>query len=166
MTKRTMPWTLAAKDLWKDLPFFGGVGFVCALIQWVGYRHFDKANVGSELLQEHIAYYSLGLLIILLWPLKAIVWWFGTKRECPGAEQFVAHLAARAVAFASVATAVLVGFAGGAAAVGKWGSASQFLYISLYFAALAEIAANRSVLGDSRMYLPAIGVVVGITLSA
>ena len=36
-------------------PFFGVVGLICGFVQTVGYRYFDKAEWGSELLQEHIA---------------------------------------------------------------------------------------------------------------
>jgi len=160
------PWMLVAKDLRGDFPFFGTVGLICGLVQWVGYHYFDKANWGSELLQEHIAFNSLLLTVMFLWLAKGLVERLCTKRERPRLKSFVDHLAARAVAFASVAASVIAGFAIAAALCGAFGHAFRFVFFATYFVALAEIAANPFFRpGHSRTYAVAMGIIIGMPLS-
>lgn len=101
------PWMLAAKELRSDLPFFGSFGLIAGLVQWVAYHYFDKSNVGTELLQEHIAFRSLVLTVILLWGAKGLLARLSVTEERPRLSAFVEHVAGRAVAFASVAAAVI-----------------------------------------------------------
>lgn len=160
------PWMLVAKDLRNDLPFFGTVGLICGLVQWVGYRYFDKANWGSELLQEHVAFNSLLLTVMFLWLAKGLVERLCATRERPRLKALVAHVSARAVAFASVAVAVIAGFALAAALCGAFGHAFGFVFFATYFVALAEIAANPFFRpGHSRAYAVAMGIIIGMPLS-
>ncbi|WP_338495692.1 hypothetical protein V5F23_16810 [Pseudomonas sp. WP18] len=161
------PWMLVAKDLQGDIPFFGTVGLICGLVQWVGYQYFNKANWGSELLQEHIAFNSLLLTVMFLWLAKGLVERLCTTREYPRLKAFVGHVSARAVAFASVAAAVIAGFALAAALCGAFGHAFGFMFFATYFVALAEIAANPFFRpGHSRTYALSMGIIIGMPLSA
>ncbi|MEW4396952.1 hypothetical protein ACM7HV_30135 [Pseudomonas paraeruginosa] len=162
----TAPWMLAAKGLRDDLPFFGAVGLICGLIQWVGYQYFDKANFGSELLQEHVAFNSLLLTVMFLWLAKGLVERLCITKECPRLKAFVAHVASRAVAFASVAAAVIAGFALAASLRGDFGHAFGFMFFATYFIALAEVAANPFFRpGHSRTYVVSIGIIIGMPWS-
>lgn len=161
-----LPWMLAAKELKGDIPFFGAVGLICGLVQWVGYRHFDKANWGSALLQEHVAFNSLLLTVAFLWFAKGLAARLCATRECPRLMAFVAHVSARAVAFASVAAAVIAGFALAAALCGAFGHAFEFMFFATYFVALAEVAANPFFRpGHSRTYVVSIGIIIGMPWS-
>ncbi|CAM8819561.1 hypothetical protein NCW_03550 [Burkholderia pseudomallei] len=163
MTKRGIPWMLAAKDLRGDLPFFGTVGLVCGVVQWTGYSYFDKANWGSDLLEEHIAFNSLLLTVMFLWLAKVVVERLGVNRELPRASALVAHISARAVAFASVAAAVIAGFALAAGFFGAFRHAATFLFFCSYFVSIAEIAANPVLSnGQSRIYPIALGIIIGM----
>jgi hypothetical protein len=162
---RNAPWMLAAKELFDDVPFFGALGLICGLVQWVGYRYFDKAQWGAELLQEHIAFNSMILTVMFLWLAKGIVERLCEKRKRPRLVALVDHVVARAIALASVAAAVIAGFGLAAALFRAFGHALMFEYFALYFVALAEIAANPFFPpGHSRTYLPALGVIIGIPL--
>src|SRR5690554_4310315 len=101
------PWLLVSGELRKDAPFFVILGLLCGMVQVVGYRYFDKANWGSELLKEHIAFNSLLLIVIFLWLTKALAEWLYAKREMPRTKALITHISARAVAFASVAASVV-----------------------------------------------------------
>lgn len=160
------PWMLAAKELRSDLPFFGSFGLIAGLVQWVAYHYFDKSNVGAELLQEHIAFRSLVLTVIFLWGAKGLLARLSVTEERPRLSALVEHVAGRAVAFASVAAAVIAGCAFAALLLGAFGVAIRVLFFAIYFVALAEIAANpflRS--GQSRTVWLAMGVVVSMPLS-
>jgi cytochrome b561 len=145
----------------KDGPFFTVIGFLCGLIQYVGYSYFDKKELGSEFLLEHIAFGSLILMIIFLWLCGALLCW---KPEFPGRnylDQLVTHISHRAVAFALVATFVIFGFALAALAFNSYGFGAKFLSASLYFLALAEISASPRFEGErSACYLPAMGFII------
>src|SRR5690606_11591477 len=157
------PWMLAAKELRSDLPFFGSFGLIAGLVQWVAYHYFDKSNVGAKLLQEHIAFRSLVLTVIFLWGAKGLLARLSVTEERPRLSAFVEHVAGRAVAFASVAAAVIAGCAFAALLLGAFGVAIRVLFFAIYFVALAEIAANpflRS--GQSRTVWLAMGVVVSM----
>ncbi|MFK1437454.1 hypothetical protein ACIU0H_27890 [Pseudomonas aeruginosa] len=161
-----VPWMLAAKEFKGDIPFFGAVGLICGLVQWVGYRHFDGANWGSELLQEHVAFNSLLLTIAFLWLAKGLAERLCATRECPRLMTFVAHVSARAVAFASVAGAVIAGFALAAALCGAFSHAFGLMFFATYFVALAEIAANPFFRpGHSRAYAVSMGIIISMPLS-
>lgn len=161
-----VPWMLAAKELKGDLPFFGTVGLICGLVQWVGYRHFDKANWGSDLLQEHVAFNSLLLTVMFLWLARGLVERLCITRECPRLKAFIAHVSARAVAFASVAAAVIVGFALAATLCGAFGHAFWFMFFATYFVALAESAANPFFRpGHSRTYAASMAIIISMPLS-
>ncbi|MFM0016706.1 MULTISPECIES: hypothetical protein [Paraburkholderia] len=165
MRGRNIPWMLAAKDLLNDLPFFGALGFICGLVQWVGYHYFNKAQWGAELLQEHIAFNSMVLTVMFLWLVKGTVERLCAKRELSRLTALVDHIVARAVALASVAAAVVMGFGLAAAFFHAFGHALMFEYFALYFVALAEIAANPLFSpGHSRTYLPALSVIIGLPL--
>lgn len=156
---------LAARDLKGDMPFFGTVGLICGLVQWVGYRYFDKANWGSELLKEHIPFESLLLTVGFLLFAKGLTEWLCTKRECPRLTALVAHVSVRAVAFASVAAAVVAGFALAAALFGAFSYALRFMFFAIYFVALAETAVNPFFLpGYSRTRMVCIGIIASMPL--
>lgn len=142
MTEQKTPWTFAAKDFANDFPFFGAVGFICGVVQWVGYRYFDKSNAGTDLLVEHIPYDSLVLTVLFLWFAKAGVEKMCAKRDWPRLRALLAHISLRAVAFASVSAAAIAGFGLAAATFGDYKYALSFWVFSLYFLSLAEIAAN------------------------
>ncbi|KAG0186336.1 hypothetical protein DFQ28_008023 [Apophysomyces sp. BC1034] len=151
--QRNTPWMLAATDLRRDFPFFG-------------YHYFDKANWGSDLLQEHIPFNSLLSTVMFLWLAKGMVERLGVNRELPCAKAFVAHVSARAVAFASVAAAVIVGFALAAGFFGNFRYTVAFLFFSSYFVSIAEIAANPVFSkGQSRTYWVALSIIIGMPFS-
>ncbi|WP_431819493.1 hypothetical protein [Burkholderia sp. F1] len=152
---------LAAKDLWSDLPFFGAIGLICGLIQSVGYRYFNKSNVGTELLLEHIPFVSLVTTVGILWFAKWGVERLCIQRDRPRLRALMAHVSMRAVSFASVSAAVIIGFGVAVAACQDYGYAFKFWVLSLPFAALAEIAANPSwAPGYSKLYLLAVGIII------
>lgn len=139
---RLQPWLRVAADLKKDGPFFGAVGLICGLVQVVGYRYFDKAQWGTELLQEHIAFNSLLLMAMCLWLARGLTAWLTKRWTMPRTTALIDHVAGRAVAFGSVAASVIIGFATSAAIFGAYAHAIKFAQAALYFVAIAEIAAN------------------------
>jgi hypothetical protein len=148
-------------ELKKDGPFFTIIGFLCGLIQYAGYNHFVRKNWGSELLQEHIAFNSLALMILFLWLCGALLRWKATFFGRDYLDQLVTHISHRAVAFALVATFVVLGFAFAAICLGSYAYGLKFLSASLYFLALAEVAANARLESDrSSCFPPAVGVVI------
>lgn len=162
---RTTPWMLVSGELRKDAPFFVTVGMLCGMVQVVGYRYFDKANWGSKLLEEHIAFNSLLLTVMFLWFAKGLAEWLCAKREMPRTKGLIAHISSRAVAFASVAASVVAGFAITAAISSAYFHASMFLLFCAYLVSLAEIAANPLFgVGQSKAYALAMGVVIGLPL--
>lgn len=148
-------WIQISSDLEKDGWFFGAIGAICATIQYIGYRYFDGANVGAELLQEHIAFNTLALLAIFLLVVRSVLlWkpWMASDRLLA----FVRHVAQRTVAFGSVAASVTIGFAFVVALCGSYWHAWKFVQAALYFASLAEVAANPLVEAEmSRAFVPA-----------
>lgn len=139
---RTAPWMLVSCELRKDAPFFVVVGLLCGIVQDVSYRYFDKANWGSDLLQEHIAFNSMLLAVIFLWALKGLLEWQRAKREMKGMQKLVEHVEARTVGFASVGTSVVFGFGIVVAYSGAYMYASISLLFCLYLMSVAEVAAN------------------------
>lgn len=167
MAQQGTRWLVAAKDLWSDLPFFGAIGFICGLIQWFGYRFFNKSNVGTDLLLEHIPFMSLVTTVGILWFAKWGVERLCITRDRPRLRALMAHVSARATSFASVSAAAIVGFGGAAAVFQDYGYAFKFWLLSLPFVALAEIAANPSwAPGHSKLYLVAVGIIVGTPFGA
>ncbi|MGM3277138.1 hypothetical protein [Ralstonia sp. 24A2] len=163
------PWMLAASDLKKDALFFVTVGFICGLIQLLGYRYFDKANWGADLLQEHIAFQSLLLLVAFLWLAKGLTEWTCSTRELKltRVRALIGHIAGRTVAFASVAAFVVAGFAIVTGLSGAYFHAGVFLVFCVYLVSFAEIAANpwlRS--GQSRLYRVALVIVICVPVGA
>lgn len=148
-------------ELKKDGPFFTIVGFLCGMIQYVGYSYFDRKEWGSELLQEHIAFGSLLLMVMFLWFFGFLLHW---KVTFPGRnylDELLTHISHRAVAFALVATFVVLGFALAVLSFKNYGHGIKFLSVSLFFLALAETAAHRPFQGErSTCYLPAMGFVI------
>jgi len=150
----------------KDGPFFSVVGFVCGLIQYLGYNYFDKAEWGSELLKEHIAFGSIAVLIVFLWLCCVILRWKPTFLGRDYLDQLVTHISERAVAFALVAAFVIIGFGLAALLFKSYGNAVKFLFAGLYFIALAELAANPRIQNDkSTCYWPAFGFVIATPFS-
>jgi hypothetical protein len=79
----------------------------------------------------------------------------------------LAHISERAVAFASVAASVVLGFTITAACSGALVHAAVFLIFSTYLISLAEIAANPLLgPGQSKTHAAAIGVVIGFPFGA
>ncbi|MFJ3465527.1 hypothetical protein [Achromobacter spanius] len=126
-------------ELRKDWPFFGILGFALGIIQKVAYDLLDGANVGSDLLQEHIAFNSLLVLTMLIWAIKGIcILPFG--RPAPWIQKIVDHVEARVLAFGSVAALVTFGFALSALMFGAVHHGAVFLIGAAYFAAVTEAA--------------------------
>lgn len=159
-------WMLSGNDLIKDAPFFVPLGMLFGVIQLVSYRYFEQSDFGSELLQEHIPFNSLVLTVIFLLVTKAMTEWLCVKREMARTKILLTHIAERAVAFASVAASIVLGFC----IITAFSGALFHTYISLIFCAylvsLAEIAANPFLgPGQSKTYSAAIGVVSGLPLA-
>jgi len=166
LTSENSPWMLSASDLLKDAVFFVPIGTICGIIQVVGYRYF-KAEWGAELLFEHIAFNSLLLITVLLWLIKALLHWLSSRMETSWAEVLVAHISKRAIGIASISASVIVGFGLAAAFHGAYYFAFAFLLLSLYFVALAEIAANPLFgSGRSRTCLTAFAIIIAMPFSA
>lgn len=155
------PWFRVATDLRKDGPFFGVVGLICGFVQIVGYRYFDKAEWGSELLQEHIAFNSLLLMAMCLWLARGLTEWLPMRWTMRRTKALIEHVAGRAVAFGSVAASVIIGFAVSAAIFGAYAHAIKFAQAALYFVAIAEVAANPLRQAElSKGYFLALGMVI------
>lgn len=153
--KSAKMWLRVSSDLKKDGWFFGAIGAICAAIQYISYRYFDRANVGAELLQEHIAFNTLALLAIFLLVVRSVLLrkpWMASNRLLA----FIGHVAQRTVAFGSVAASVTVGFAFVVALCGSHWHAWKFVQAALYFASIAEVAANPLVESEmSLAFVPA-----------
>ena len=158
---RLQPWLRVATDLRKDCPFFGVVGLICGFVQIVGYRYFDKAQWGSELLQEHIAFDSLSLMAMFLWLTRGLTEWLAKRRPMRRTKVLIEHVAGRAVAFGSVAASAIIGFAVSATIFGAYAHAIKFAQAALYFAAIAEVSANPLRAAEmSKGYFLALGMVI------
>ncbi|WP_175873664.1 hypothetical protein [Burkholderia sp. BCC0397] len=142
MAQHGAVWMLSGRDLRNDFPFFGTIGFIFGLMQWFGYRYFNKSNVGTELLMEHIAFNSLLMTVMVLWFAKWGVERLCITRDRPLLRALIAHVSTRAVALASVAATTVIGFGAAAAVCRNIGPALWTWYFSLYLVAMAEIAAN------------------------
>ena len=157
------PWLLVSGDLRKDVPYFSSLGFLAAVLQFVSYDYFNKADWGGILLLEHVAFHSIAFSILFLWTGRLILEWQGNRRAMAYLRDMVHNVATRAVGFASVAAAVLFGFAIMPAITGAFWHAGMFMLCGLYFVCLAEVAANPLPgKGDSRSHPFAIGVVIGM----
>jgi hypothetical protein len=141
---KLQPWFRVTTDLRKDGPFFGVIGLICGFVQIVGYHYFDKAEWGSELLQEHIPFNSLLLMAMLLWLARGLTGWLTMRwtMRCTKALILIEHVAGRVVAFGSVAAWVVIGFAISVAISGAYVYAIIFAVAAMYFVAIAEVAAN------------------------
>jgi hypothetical protein len=155
------PWLRIASDLKKDAPFFGTIGLVCGFVQVVGYRHFDKAEWGSELLQEHIAVNSLLLLVMCLLLARGLTEWHSKRWTPQCIKNLIEHVANRTVTFGSVAASTIMGFAISAAIFGAYIHASKFALAALFFAAIAEVSANPLRSAElSKGYRPALYIII------
>lgn len=158
---KLQPWFRVATDLRKDGPFFGMVGLLCGFVQIVGYRYFDKAEWGSELLQEHIAFNSLLLMAICLWLARGLTEWLTMRWAMRRTKALIEHVAGRAVVLGSVAGSVIIGFAVSAAIFGAYAHAIKFAQAALYLVAITEVAANPLRPAEwSQGYLPALCMVI------
>ena len=153
-------WLKIAPDLMNDAPFFVPVGLICGVLQLVGYRYFDGANLGSTILTEHVALYTL-------MPLSALVWLMRIAQRRPrektsAFDRFVNHLSGRVTCLASIAACTLFGFALSVAFFGYLWYAAKFLIFSVYIASLGEAPSNYPLhrASQSRLYLPAWATVV------
>jgi len=145
-------------ELRKDGPFFTIIGFLCGIVQYLGYNYFGKKDWGSELLQEHIAFSSLLLMVMFLWLCSSLLRWKATFLGRNYLDQLVTHISHRAVAFALVATFVVLGFALAALLLKSYASGIKLVSASLYFLALAELSSDPHFGGErSTCYLPAMG---------
>jgi hypothetical protein len=163
MSKPTNSWFLAGKSLREDFPFFCGFGLLCGIVQWISYHFFSDADFGTNLLQEHIAFYTIAVSILFLLVAK-----FFSERshiERPKLKKLIAHVSGRTEAFASVAFAVICGFAFSALLFLEWIYTLKFLWFSIYFLAFAEIAANPVRMGRSKMFFPALGIIIGLPIA-
>jgi len=138
------PWLLITSDLKKDGLSFGFAGLIFGIIQFFGYRYFDKAELGSELLQEHIAINSLFLMVLLVTFCKILSLWLGdclaNKRKY--LDLFIEHIVERSITFGSVAASVICGFAISVAIFGAYAHAAKFFQAAIYFASVSEFAAS------------------------
>ncbi len=158
---RSQPWFRVAVDLKKDGPFFGMVGLICGFVQVVGYKYFDKADWGSELLQEHIAFNSLLLMAMCLWLARGLMEWLTMHWTMQRTKVLIEHVAGRAVAFGSVAASVIIGFAISAAIFGAYAHAIKFAQAALYFVGLSEVVANPLRQAElSKGYFLALGMII------
>ena len=163
---RTTPWMRVSGELRKDAPFFMTVGLLCGIVQDVGYRYFDKANWGSDLLQEHIAFNSMLLAVMFLWTAKGLLEWQSGKREMKGVQKLVDHVMARTVGFASVGASVVFGFGIAVTISGAYMHASISLLFCIYLVSVAEVAANPLLgKGHSKTYLGAMAVIVALPIA-
>ena len=159
--ERLQPWLRVAADLKKDGPFFSAVGLICGLVQVVGYRYFDKAQWGADLLQEHIAFNSLLLMAACLWLARGLTAWLTMRWTMQRTKALIEHVAGRAVAFGSVAASVVIGFAMSAVIFGAYAHAIKFAQAALYFVAISEIVANPLRPAElSKGYFLALGMVI------
>ncbi len=127
-------------ELRRDGIFFLPFGFCLGLAQILGYHYLGQAELGSTLLQEHIAPRSLGLITLLVWALRAIAHLLTRGQPGPRTQALITHVATRAVALGSVAATITTGAALSALVGGAYPQALVFLVAAAYFAALAEIA--------------------------
>ena len=157
------PWLLVGGDLRKDAPYFASMGFLWGILQYVGYDYFNKANWGEILLLEHVAFHSTAFSILFRWAGRLILEWRGDGFAMAYLRDMVTNVANRAVGFASVAASVLFGFGLVPAITGAFWHAGMFMLCSLYFACLAEVAANPLPgKGDSKIHPVAMGVLIGM----
>src|SRR5687768_1159152 len=96
------------------------LGLIFGFIQVMGHRYFDSTNLGSELLQEHVAFNSLLLLTMFVWAIKALVASSPKPSKRQTLTALIAHLVTRTTAFGSVATSIVLGFAASAAIFGAY----------------------------------------------
>lgn len=161
------PWFYSALDLRRDALFFVPVGMICAVIQFIGYDYFNKADWGTQLLEEHIPFNSLGLMVILL----ALPWIASKARPSrsphPRLTAIMKHIAGRAVAFASVSASVTLGFAAIAIFAGAARHTTTFLLFIAYLVALAEITANLwQEHGPSKSFSYFVGIIIATPICA
>ncbi len=150
----------------KDGPFFTMVGFASGVIQYLGYNYFDKTQLGNELVQEHIAFKSLVIMIVFLWFCSGLLHWKATFPGRGYLDQLVNHISGRAVAFALVAAFVTLGVGFSALLFKSYGHAVFFSFASLYFGSLAELASSPSFqVEKSTCYWPALGIVIATPFS-
>lgn len=148
--------------------FWGAIGILCGLVKVIGvigYRYFNKANWGGELLQEHIAFYPLLMATMFLLIARGLIQWMSKRWEMSYARLLKAHVGNRTIALASVAASVVLGFAIVLALSGAYAQVWLFFLFFLWLVSLAEIAANplnRS--GQSKTYLAAMTFVGSLPL--
>jgi hypothetical protein len=165
-TKTQRRLCFAAAELTKDLPFFGLIGFICGVIQLVGYEYFRKSEAGTKLLQEHIAFNSMLLIAIFLLVVKGPTERLCARSDHPYLRKFISHVSARGAAFASVAASTLVGFGLSALLSGQILSAAILIGVAIYFLAITEVVLNPfSPAGWSHAYPLALGIVIGTPLA-
>ena len=156
------PWILVSGDFRRNAPFFVPFGVLASILQIVAY-HFNRANWGEILLLEHVAFHSTVVSILFLWTARLILAWRGNGRGMAWLRDSVTDVANRAVGFASVAASALFGFALVPAITGAFWHAGMFMLCSLYFARLAEVAANPLPgKGESKIHPIAMGVIIGM----
>lgn len=141
-TEKAKPLLLITRDLAKDIVFFGLFGLVVGVVHVVGYKFFGQTNIGTELLQEHIAFYSLTLICFFLLVSKLVIMRFSALGQNTVVLTTMGHIAARAVAIGSVAASVVLGVAASAVLFGEYSHAAKFVHVGVYFASFAEAAAN------------------------
>ena len=133
----------------------------CAVIQLIGYDYFNKADWGTQLLEEHIAFNSLGLMVILL-ALPWIVLKTKPSRSLyPRLTAIMRHIASRAVAFASEGASVTLGFAVVAIFGGAASHTVTLLLFITFLVALAEFASNLwQEHGPSKSFFYFLGIII------
>lgn len=133
-------WLRIGADLKKDGVFFGLLGCVFGLIQFVGFEFFNQSNVGSELLIEHIPFKTIGVTVLVIFGVRVIAHLVWGESAPQSVEGMLSHIANRISALACVAAAVTWGFGVTAAAFGGGLTAMAIIIIACFFAALAELA--------------------------
>ncbi|MEE9937485.1 MAG: hypothetical protein PIQ35_27380 [Achromobacter xylosoxidans] len=137
-------WSRVFAELKKDGPFFGLLGIAIGVAQKYSYDHFDGANWGSELLQEHIAFNSLLILTALVWVLKLLhlmlLHVLPRVRLIDRMVHMVAHVESRVMAFGSVATLTTLGFALSALCFGAIQPSFVFVVGATYFSGVTALA--------------------------
>ncbi|WP_143277272.1 hypothetical protein [Bordetella genomosp. 1] len=154
-------WFRVTPDVKKHGPIFCVLGLIFGVIQVLGYRYFDEAQLGSTLLQEQIAFYSLALMLMFLLPARGLTLWLSPRYPVRRIKALIERVAQQAMVIGSIAASAIIGFAIAAAIFGAYASSVKFVHAGVYFLALAEVAANPVRVSEaSKGYSMAMGMLI------
>lgn len=138
----TNSWLFIASSVNKCIKSFGLFGLVVGVIHVLGYKFFGQANIGTELLQEHIAFCSLASICAFLLVSKLVIMEFPVLGKKSLVLIVMNYFAATAVGIGSSKACVIFGVAASAVLFGEYSHAAKFVHVGVYFASFAEAAAN------------------------